>query len=510
MRKGLGAISRYLAYVGCLGVLIGLLAWMIKGRFDQGIVLFPLFVGVVLIGIYMLDRPADVWRAISGRQARYGGNAALMIIAFAGILIFVNYLSNRYHARWDLTEERAYSLSPQTIQILKGLKEPVVIAGFFSASDSRRSRVQDLLDEYRFHTAHISYEFIDPDLKPAMARQYGVNSSGVLVLDRGEKRQLVSAVDEQDLTSAILKVSRDEEKSVYFVTGHGERDPLATGDDGYSLIAGDLVRDNYRVGILNLATLSGPVPEDAAALIVASSHIAFTEIERNLLIDFLYGGGHVMMTFDPGVQVVDSYLMDDWGVRVRNDLVIDPPSSYFGDIATPLVARYPVHDITNGMGGLMTYFAYARSLEVVDTAPGNLQIAPIVQTSQSSWGETKISRDMQVQYDEKQDTLGPLIISLAVEESGWGGRLVVFGDSDFVTNSVLTSVGGSFGNADLFMRAVNWLTEDDDLITITSRQTANRQIILTRPRMRLILYSSVIILPLAILAVGAATWWANR
>jgi ABC-type uncharacterized transport system involved in gliding motility auxiliary subunit len=97
-----------------------------------------------------------------------------------------------------------------------------------------------------------------------------------------------------------------------------------------------------------------------------------------------------------------------------------------------------------------------------------------------------------------------------VEETGMGGRLVVFGDTDFVSNGVLSSVGGEFGNANLFLSAVNWLTEDEDLIAINSTQVESRPIILASPQLRLILYSSVILLPLAILALGIATWWSNR
>jgi len=509
MKQKLDPIAAYLAYAGLFLAFAAVIIWLINRRFDF-VVAIPLFSGLLLVILYVIIRPAEVRGALSGRQARYGGNAILMIVAFIGILLFVNYLSNRYHTRWDVTEEKAYSLSPQTIQILKGLKEPVTITGFLVSADPRRGRLGDLLDEYQFYTDKVTYEFIDPDMKPALAKQYDISTPGILVLERGDKRQETYAVDEQDLTSAILKVSRDEEKTVYFVTGHKEHDPAASDEKGYSLIASDLEGDNYRVGTLNLSAITDEVPADAAALIVAGSHVTFTEQERNLFIDYLYNGGKVMMMFDPGVNVADLYIMSDWGIRVRNDLVIDPASSFFGDIATPMVNRYPAHLITKDMGGLTTSFAYARSLELLQPAPPNMRVMPLVLTSERSWGETKITRDMQVLYDEQEDTLGPLTIGVAIDETARGGRMVVFGDSDFVANGMLTSVGGAFGNADLFMNAVNWLTEDEDLIAISPKQVADRQVILTGPQKRLIFYSSVILLPLVILAVGAATWWANR
>ena len=308
MRMRLKSVSRYLAYAGCVIIAAGLIVWLIDGEFDSAAVLVPLCAGVVLVGLFVILWPSDVSLALSGRQVRYGGNALLMIVAFMGILFFVNYLGNEYHARWDLTEENAYSLSPQTIQILKGLDEPVAIMGFFLSTDSRRSSVQDLLDEYGFYTDYISYQFVDPDLKPSLARQYDVTSSGTLLLERGEKQQTVSTTDEQGLTAAILRVSRDEEKAIYFVTGHKERDPQSTADDGYAVIGKRLASDNYRVGLLNLSALSGAVPEDAAALIVAGSQITLTESERNLFIDYLYNGGKAMMMFEPGGQCRRSLL----------------------------------------------------------------------------------------------------------------------------------------------------------------------------------------------------------
>lgn len=510
IRQRLESMANYVAYAGLGGIFIGLAIWLIHQRFDL-LVEIPLFVGLALIGLFILLRPAAVRQALSGRQARYGSNTALLIVAFLGILVLANFLANRHPVRFDLTADRAYSLSPQTVQILRGLKEPISIVAFLVSSDTRRAQLQDLLDEYRFHSDKIAYEFIDPELKPALAKQYGIRSYGVLVLECGDRRQEAYVVDEQDLTAAILKVSREEQKTIYFVTGHKERDPESYEDGGYAAIKAALERDNYRVKTLNLSAITDTVPADAAALIVASPQITFTEQERNHFIDYLYNGGKVLLTLDPVNSVVDPYIMSDWGLRVRDDLVVDPSSSFFGDVGSPMVTRYGWHEITKDMGGISTFFIYARSLEVLQPSPPNIQVTPLIQTSNESWGETSLlSRNVQVQFDEGTDTAGPLTIAVAVNETARGGRLVVFGDSDFVTNEVLMSLGGTFGNADLFLNAVNWLTEEKDLIAITPKETESRQVILTRPQMRLILYSSTILLPLVILAVGAATWWANR
>lgn len=509
MRRPPAVSPNLILYFGIVLGLAGLLTALIQGTFS--ITATALCgAGILLCALFVILRPAAVRQALGGRQVRYGGSAGLMTLAFLAILILLNILASRHSLRWDLTAERAYSVSPQAIQILKSLQEPITITGFFLTNDARRERLRDLLEEYRFYTDKLSFAFVDPDLKPALARKYGMTSYGVLVLERGEKRITTYALDEQELISAIWRLSQEEPKTIYFVTGHGERNPYSFEADGYATIRQTLERSNYIVKTLNLATITDTVPADASALVLANPTGNFTQQERDHFIDYLYHGGKVLWLIDTNAGMVDPYILSDWDVRVRDDLIIEPRNAFFGEFASPIIDRYPEHAITSGLGGRSTLFLYARSLELLQPAPPNITAKPILQTSSDSWGETKITRDMMAQFDANEDTPGPLTLGAAMEERMYGGRLVIITDADFAANSVLDSVKDAFANETLFVQAVHWLTEEQNMIAISARTIEDRPIILTRPQMRLILYSSTLLLPLIILAAGAAVWWSNR
>ncbi|MGB9578405.1 MAG: DUF7088 domain-containing protein, partial [Halothiobacillaceae bacterium] len=289
IRERLSRWSSKIAYAGLFAVAAGLVAALFMGKmlWISGAVVA---LGAVLLLAAALGRPAEVRRALTGRRARYGSNALAASLTLLAILALVNFLGNRHHARWDLTGTKQYSLSSQTIQILKDLKEPVKITAFYSVADGTQANLKDLLAEYMYHTDKLSLELVDPDQKPAVARQYGITSYGTIVFERGNRRQDIFSTDEQSITSAILKVSRDEEKGVYFITGHKERNPEGYADDGFSAIKSLLEKNNYKVGTLNLA-MTSTIPSDAAALVIAGPQTDYAEDERKTLSAYLDGGG---------------------------------------------------------------------------------------------------------------------------------------------------------------------------------------------------------------------------
>jgi len=508
MVQRLKTYAPYVAYAGLAALGGGVLSFLITKKLDL-ITEILLGVGLLLLAVYVLLRPGDVRRALTGRQARYGSNALLMSLAFIGILILINFLAGRHHLRADWTAEKQYSLSPQTVEILKELDEPVHITGFFTPADSRRGELEDLLQEYTYKSDKITYEFVDPDANPALARQKGITSYGILVFEQGDRRQETYALDEQDITSAILKVSRDTQKGVYFVTGHQERDPEKFTQDGYSIIKQLLERDNYIVETINLATITTTLPSTATVLVVAGPQYPLAPEEEARLSDFLNDGGRLLVMSDPAKPVPITDTLEAWGVRYRDDLVIDPSSSFFGDVGSPLVTRFRYHEITKDLGGLTTFFPVARSLEQVSPTPEGVSAMPLVETSRDSWGETDLN-NRQVRYDPDADVKGPLTLAMAVRSTKGEGRMVVFGDSDFASNGVVQSVQGAVGNADLFLNAVNWLAEEESLLAIGPKQPEQRMMVLTQPSMRLILYSTAGLLPLVVLLIGGIVWWSRR
>jgi ABC-type uncharacterized transport system involved in gliding motility auxiliary subunit len=318
-------------------------------------------------------------------------------------------------------------------------------------------------------------------------------------------------VDEQEITGAILKVSRESQKVVYFLTGHGERDPGSYEEAGYSQVRDYLEKDNYVVSTLNLA-ISSTVPTDASVLIVAASQSPLLEHETAAIGSYLEGGGKALVMQEPGDEAVLSDVLAEWGLGYGNDVIIDPERALFGmDPLSPVVDSFSFSEITRDLPGVV--IVTARSVTRTLEQPEDLSVLALVESSDSSWGETDFEAltRQEASYDAGTDRQGPLAMAMSVEAYGQGDspvgtRLVVCGDSDFAANSNL-SLGG---NVDFFLNSVNWLAEEEELISIRPEPEVSRELILSAGQARFLQYSSVIFLPGAVLLIGAVIWWRRR
>jgi len=233
--------------------------WLIRFRVALLIAAAVLFVVTVALS----------WRegaSILGRRGtRYGASAALLIVIALGVAVLANAVSLRYNARWDLTENKRHSLSPQTVKLLKALKAPVEVIGFFRSDTPGKRTAEDLLKQYaQASDGKFTYRVEDPDRSPGLARRYGVETYGTLVMQSGEKSEKVLDAEEERLTNALVKVTRPGNPIVYFVKGHGERDISSSERTGMSQAKEQLEKANYTVKDLELAR-TGKVPPDAAS-----------------------------------------------------------------------------------------------------------------------------------------------------------------------------------------------------------------------------------------------------
>ena len=509
VRQQLTTWAGYALLAGCVCIAIALGGWLVVGEPTVWTEILGAL-GVVLLAVTILLRPREIGAALTGRRARRGGNAALMSVAFLLILGLVNFLGARHHYRWDVTEEKRFSLSEQSLEIIKNLKEPVHALLFFTPGQYNRQTVADLMTEYAARSSELTYEFVDPDLQRTLTMSYGVTRDGTTVFVRGDRREVTFGVQEQDLTSALLKVTRDTTKTVYFLTGHQERQPDNTEADGLSMVKEALERENYAVDQINFSSLTA-APESINVLVVAGPRRPLTADENDRLLNHVNGGGGLLVMVEPGFTDPFGGMLSLFGIELPDDLVIDPMRSFFGDIATPLVDQYTFHQITKDMSGLTTIFPSSRSIVASDPAPEDWQVETLALSSESSWAETGY-RSTEVDQDP-DETVGPLGLAAAVEPSAEGagrGRVVVIGTASLVSNNLLQTIMGSIGNVDLFMNAVNWLAEEEELISIRPKLPEQRQVILTPPQARGIIYSNILFLPLLVLAAGAALWWRRR
>jgi len=507
MVEKLRQYAHYLAYLGTI-LLLGGLGFYFVNRFWDLKAEIAVGLGVLLWACFVLLRPAQVRIALTGRTARYGSNALVMSLALLGILILVNFLAVRHHWRWDITAGSQYSLSSQTKQILAGLGAPVKITSFFTESDPRLEEIRSLLQEYTYASDSVRYENVDPDLNPSIAREYEIRSYGAIVFEQGERRHNAFGTQEQDITSGILRVSRDVQKTVYFLTGHRERDTQSFDRGGYGQARQSLRSDGYVVRTLNLA-VTDTVPSEATVVIIAAPQTPLLAEEMDALRSHFSEGGKALILRDPMREAGLNELLADWQVAFGEGTVLDATNSLLGDPAVPLVARYRFSQITKDLP--MAFFPLACSVEDLadeENPPSGRTFTPLFESGPRSWGETDVESS-QAKYDEGEDQAGPLVMGAIVEQEVKGmekTRLILFGDSDFASNTVIDSVG----NADLFLNSVNWLAEEEELIAIRPRPPETRQLFLSYAQTRLVGYISWILLPVVVLAVGAYVWGQRR
>ncbi len=517
-------LEGWATYIGAVGIALWVAAAILKilGRLPDPGLIALLALGVVCFALYIYARPAEVRQAIGSRGVRYGSNALVVTIAFVGIVGLLNFLGSRYTYRWDLTANQAYTLSPQTIQVLKNLKEPVQATAFFTPQ-ARQSQpdVEDRLKQYAAQTDKFTYRFIDPQAQPQIANSYKIVADGTVVLERGTRRENVLTPDESGLTNALLKVSQDTQPTLYFTTGHGEHSPDDTGNSGYSILKTGLETDNYKVSTINLATITSTLPSDISALVIAGPTVPFQPAEAKVVQDYLAKGGHVFMMIDPQVDSGLDGVLAAWGLKMRNDIVIDPKYGIVGQAEVPVIQTYNSHTITQDLNGLNSFFPGIRSMTTMTATITGTTATSLFSSSDASWGETdfKALQNQTAQYNAATDAKGPLDLAYAVQGSGdKPAELVVIGNSTFVSNGTLNArltVGGQqaqvqSGNGQLFLNSIHWLANQPVLISLPPKAAASSPMFLTGEQSLFLTVTSSVLLPAAILLIGLLVWLRRR
>lgn len=472
--------------------------------------------GVIVLGlaIYALLEPDRVRRFFSGRQARYGSNSLVMIVAFLGILIVGNVLAFQNPLPVsDLTEDDVNTLSSELLAAIKQLPEKVTATGFF-AQNSAQSADQLLSNIKANSNGKFDYTFVNPDLDPQRAREAGITGDGKILLQMGEYSEIVSFASEDELLRGFLRLLNPDSSAIYFLTGHGEKDTeYGSGDAAMTRALSTLETKNYTVKKLNLL-VDNKVPEDASVIVVAGPIQPISENEVNLIKDFLTNGGSLIVMQDPSVlteygdatDLLAEMMAQDWGIVFNDDIIIDLQSAQ----PTTAVAAYydSTHAITVNMNNLAAYFPFTRSLTIGNT-PEDVIATPIVQTSERSWGETdfdSLSQGGQVSLDETE-VVGPLTLAVAAENTTTNGRVVAFGTSLLAEDQNFDA----YGSGDMFVNSVDWSAEQEDLASITPKTNTERTFNLpSQLHWIMILLSSVFIIPGLVVLGGISTWLARR
>jgi ABC-type uncharacterized transport system involved in gliding motility auxiliary subunit len=530
-------MRRVIDFLAPLGVLIaaGAWAWQLRGKLLPGGGLGPyLVVASALIVAHLLLRWDEVVRVVGGRRLAYGANMIVLVLAFLGILAAANYLVFKNTKRWDLTKGQRYSLSDQSKKILAGLKDDVRLLYFQRKGEdleAGRARMRD----YEAASSRLKIEFVDPVADPTRARSYEVTAVPTLVLERGERREKVPSDSEQDVTNALVKLTREARKTVCFAEGHGERDLDDGKATGLTSVKTALERSQYTTKKVNLLR-EGRVPADCTVLVVAGPQRDWLPEAVGAARDYVKGSGKLLVMIEP--EFKEAYpnlvaLMAEWNLVVGKDLVLDLLAALkIQGRAGPemLAARLdPYQEISKDLVTFSPVFASARSVEAGSATLEGTNVTRLAWVDQSAWKQTDLSDKAlaSIKPDSVQSQLGTVGIgavatikapsptpspspsaspSPATEAAPTPeGRVVAFGDVDFASNALYPVPG----NSDLVLNSIAWLAQDADLISIRAREPDDQRLFLTRFQ-ALSVYGLALLIPLLWIAGGVVSWWRRR
>ena len=453
----------------------------------------------------------ETLKAFSSRRAtRMGANSLLMVLLFIGILTIVNFLAARHSVRWDLSENKNFSLAPQTHRVIRNLPRDVKITVFTREKDPGYQSYKERLDSYQQASSNITVEFVDPERQPKMAQTYGITRTDTAVFESGTQTIRVTNPSEAELTGALIRVSKDDRKRILFLEGHGEPSFEDRERTGLSQAKEVLTKQGYDVGTVSL--LAQPeVPENTAILAVVGPRKPITREELERIDTYVQKGGHLLLMVDPDTQADVSPLLSRWGLALGPGILVDLRDRLAeGDLTALLVRTFTEHEITQDLNAAVL-FPLAQHVSFNEQAGKDWDFVPLARTSTNSWAETDL-RGRVVSLNEKDDVKGPLSMAVALapksapKEGERRPAIVVIGNATFVSNAFVNFPG----NTDFFLHAVAWLAQDREMIAIAPRDQAFRPFVPNPMQDRALLYIQVIFLPALLLILGIKVWRKRR
>ena len=452
---------------------------------------------------------------LNARQTKYAAYAALYVVVILAIVSVANILANRYNKSYDSTANKRYSLSDQTAKIVKGMKQDAAITYYDRQSGFQSAK--DLLDRYSTLSPRVRVEYIDVEKNPQVARAAGVTKTGTSFVQIGTKKEEAKSVTESEITGAIIRDLKTTTRTVCFVTGSGEHQIDDTQRNGFSRLKDILAKDQYATKSFSLLE-KAEIPADCTVVVIGGPQSEYVQPAVDAIKKYVEQGGRAMILLDAplkfGRPTADNTALTDvlqsWGVSMDKDLLLDlsPVGQLMGlgpEIA--LVSNYDSHPIVDEMKGTATGFPLSRSLSVKNTDKTNVQ--KLFESSATSLATVKLDSP-NIDQRDPNNKKGPLTIGAAgsytTGKENSEGRFVVVGSSSWPANSFINFNG----NGDLVLNALNWLSSDEDLISIRPKEQENRNVTMTRAQFNWVRLSTQFLLPGALLLAGVSVWWRRR
>jgi ABC-type uncharacterized transport system involved in gliding motility auxiliary subunit len=458
----------------------------------------------------------------------FGASSLAAVALVLGILVFIGLISQHFYLRSDLTQEKSQSLSAITKALVEQVAKPLSMTAFFSPGQGDRQKARDLLQLYASANKNISFTLVDPDREPEKARTAGFRFSGNVLLEYEGRRQMADSADEGAISEALRRVLKTQRKTVYFLTGHGERSLEDSKSAGLQLARRALANEGYEVSPLNLLE-KGEVPKDADVLVIAAPLKPLFPQEVAALKQYLQQGGRLLVMLEPYQDGGLKEFLAGYGIELNDGIILDQnqiSQSLGASAVMPMAVQYGKHRITQDFTNVVTLYPIARPLFIAKDLKGSPPLA-LAMTTNTSWEKLgkNWQKDGKAAFDPATDKKGPFNLALLVEVKPAKpappappgkdaakpgeekqGILIAMGDVDFAAN-------GYFNlsmNGDLFLNSVNFLAEEEKQIVLRKDENKPQPLIMSRLATWTLLLTCLVVMPLIMLAAGISAYFRRR
>jgi len=430
------------------------------------------------------------------------------------IFLLLGMLALTVQKDWDLSRGARHSLTQTSIDLLNKIKQQdiqnIKFTAFMSKNPVPRETLRDLIGQYQKHAQNIDFEFIDPSVRPELTRELGVTRDGEVLLtvkqsNGKDHSELLRELSETSVSNALLRLSRDKERFVLFIEGHGERNPFGRANHDLKQFSDELTKKGFQIERFNLSQQPA-IPSNTRFIVIASPQLNYLQSEVERIKQYITQGGNVLWLSDPdGLKGLES-LLTTLNLSSPKGVVIDQGTQELGiaDASFSLVSNYQQHPALSNFN-VVSLFPQARTFEII----GDSQWQPLafLQTADRTWLEKEELKNS-VRFNPEVDVQGPLTIGLSLTKKNTDTeqRIILIGDGDFLSNRFLNNGA----NLPLGLNLFDWLSGEESFLNISFAETLDTSLNINERSLAWIGLFFLFILPGLCFLIALGIWWKRQ
>lgn len=481
-------------------------------------------------------------KIISGlktKNMKNGSYSILFSVAVIAIAIIINLIVGEIpsqYTKFDLSDQKLYSVGSQTKKMVKALKDDVTI--YYIAQNEESSSndpalvgyIDKMLERYKDLSSRVKVVKKDPVLNPSFTAEYTQEEvlENSLIVVSGEKSKVLQFYSlfetqmnqqtgqeeimgfdgEGQLTSAISYVTSKDLPVLYQTEGHGE---TALGASFTDLIE----KENMELGSLNLLT-EKEIPENAAGIVISAPTTDFSKEETKKVISYLENGGKAMIVSRYTSEKMTNFksILDSYGVKTAEGIVLEGDAQHYVSKPNYLLPEYGQTDITADMAtnNRNVVLISSQGIQLLEKYRDTLVIEPLLSTSDSAF--SKINVETSTTYEkEKNDIAGPFHLGVTISEPVGENKqtqVVYYATETILDEQLNQQVSG--GNAELFMNSLIWMSKGDESssVSIASKSLQLSPLTLNQSDINLWTLVTLILIPGVFIIGGFVIWYRRR